>query len=161
MTISVGERIPSATLHHLTTDGVKEVSTEALFRGKKVVVFGLPGAFTPICTARHVPGYLEQAEAFKAKGVDTIACVSVNDAYVMDAWGKHQGVDHRILMLADGSGTFTAALGLTLDLGLHGLGRRSQRYAMVVEDGVVRSLDVEADAGQLQVSMADGVLAKL
>ena len=161
MTISVGERVPAATLQHLSDDGLEDVSTETLFRGKKVVVFGLPGAFTPICSARHVPGYLAQADAFKAKGVDTIACVSVNDAYVMDAWGKQQCVDDRILMLADGSGTFTAALGLILDLGLHGLGLRSQRYAMIVEDGVVKSLDVEPDAGRVQVSMADGMLAKL
>ena len=161
MTISVGERVPAATLHHLTADGPKAISTDEVFAGKKVVVFGLPGAYTPTCSARHVPSFLEHAEQLAAKGVDTIACVSVNDAFVMGAWGKDLGVGDKILMLADGSGEFTTALGLTQDLSERGLGIRSQRYAMIVEDGIVKTLDVETAPGQMEVSGADSVLAKL
>ncbi|MFQ5955127.1 MAG: peroxiredoxin [Kiloniellales bacterium] len=161
MTISVGDRIPSATLRHLTADGLQDISTDELFRRKKVVVFGLPGAFTRTCSGRHVPSFLERAEELRAKGVDTIACVSVNDAYVMDAWSKDMGVGDKILMLADGNCEFTNAVGLSQDLSDRGFGIRSQRYAMIVEDGIVKTLDVEAAPGEMKVSGADSVLAKL
>lgn len=161
MTISVGDRIPSATLRRMGADGPEEITTEALFGGKLVVVFGLPGAFTPTCSAKHVPSYVQNADALKAKGVDSIACVSVNDAFVMGAWGKDQGVGDKIMMLADGSHEFTDAIGLNLDLNERGLGMRSQRYAMIVEDGVVKSLEVELSPGTMSVSGADNVLGKL
>ena len=161
MTIKVGDKVPSATLSHMTADGPAEITTDQLFSGKKVVLFALPGAFTPTCSAKHVPGFLKNAQAIKGKGVDTIACLSVNDAFVMGAWGKDQGVGDNILMLADGSGAFTKAAGLELDLTARGMGVRSHRYAMVVEDGVVKSLDVEENPGGLDVSSAESVLAAL
>ena len=144
MTINVGDKIPAGTLHHKTADGVDEISTDAMFGGKKVVVFALPGAFTPTCSAKHLPGFVQHADAIKAKGVDTIACVSVNDAFVMDAWGKDQSVADKVMMIADGSAAFTKSLGLELDLVARGMGVRSQRYAMIVEDGTVTGLMVEA-----------------
>ena len=159
MTIKVG--VPSATLSHMTDDGPAEITTDQLFSGKKVVLFALPGAFTPTCSAKHVPGFLKNAQAIKGKGVDTIACLSVNDAFVMGAWGKDQGVGDNILMLADGSGAFTKAAGLELDLTARGMGVRSHRYAMVVEDGVVKSLDVEENPGGLDVSSAEKILDAL
>jgi peroxiredoxin len=161
MTISVGDRVPSATLKQMTADGPQDVTTDSLFAGKKVVVFGVPGAFTPTCSAKHVPGFLERSEDFKAKGVDAVACVSVNDAFVMGAWGKHQGVGDKIAMLADGSCDFTKALGLDIDLSGRGLGTRSARYAMVVDDGVVQGLEVESSPAELSVSSAESMLAKL
>ncbi len=161
MTISVGDRIPSATLRHLTADGLQEVSTEALFGGKKVVVFGLPGAFTQTCSAKHLPGFVQSAGDLKAKGVDAIACVSVNDALVMDAWGKDKGVGDRVMMLADGNCEFTNAPGLTQYMSARGFAIRSRRYAMVVDDGVVKSLDIETGPGEVTVSGAAAVLAKL
>ena len=161
MTIKVGAKVPSATLSHMTADGPAEITTDQLFSGKKVVLFALPGAFTPTCSAKHVPGFLKNAQALKGKGVDTIACLSVNDAFVMGAWSKDQGVGDNILMLADGSGAFTKAVGLELDLTARGMGVRSHRYAMVVEDGVVKSLDVEENPGGLDVSSAESVLAAL
>ena len=161
MTIKVGDKVPSATLSHMTADGPAEITTDQLFSGKKVVLFALPGAFTPTCSAKHVPGFLKNAQALKGKGVDTIACLSVNDAFVMGAWSKDQGVGDNILMLADGSGAFTKAVGLELDLTARGMGVRSHRYAMVVEDGVVKSLDVEENPGGLDVSSAESVLAAL
>jgi len=160
MTIAVGDRIPSATLHRMTADGPEKVTTDDLFAGKRVAVFGLPGAFTPTCSARHVPGFLAKAEAFRAKGVDRIVCVSVNDAWVMDAWGKSQGVGDDIAMLADGGGAFTKALGLAIDLTGAGLGVRSKRYSMLVEDGVVKALHAEEATG-LTISDADTLLADL
>ncbi len=161
MPISVGDRVPSVTLTQPTADGPQPVSTDSLFAGKKVVVFGVPGAFTPTCSAKHVPGYLQRADDLAAKGVDAIACVSVNDAFVMGAWGKDQCVGDRIAMLADGSCELTKALGLDLDLSSRGMGVRSQRYAMVVEDGVVTHLEVEPSPAAVSVSGADSVLAKL
>ncbi len=161
MTIKVGDKLPSATLAHMTNDGPAEVGTDELFGGKKVVMFAVPGAFTPTCSAKHVPSFLNNADALKGKGVDTIACLSVNDPFVMGAWGKDQDVGDKILMLADGSAAFTKALGLELDLTERGLGVRSHRYAMVVEDGVVKSLDVEENPGGLDVSSAESVLAGL
>ena len=161
MTINVGDKIPEATLMHMTADGPAPISTGELFGGKKVVLFGLPGAFTPTCSAKHVPGFVQNAEAIKAKGVDTIACLSVNDAFVMGAWADAQGTGDKVLMLADGSGAFTKAAGLELDLTARGMGVRSQRYAMVVEDGVIKSLRIEENPGGLDVSSAENVLSDL
>jgi len=160
MAITVGDRVPSATLQHMTADGPADISTDEIFGGKKVVLFALPGAFTPTCSAKHLPGFVQQAEAIKAKGVDTIACLSVNDPFVMGAWGKAQGVGDAVLMLADGSGDFTKAVGLQLDLSGRGFGLRSQRYAMIVDDGVVTALNVE-EGGAFQVSSAETILAAL
>ncbi len=160
MTLQVGDRIPSVTLAHMTADGPAAVSTDELFSGKKVVLFALPGAFTPTCSAQHVPGFVQNADAIKAKGVDTIACLSVNDAFVMGAWGKDQGVGDKVLMLADGSADFTKAVGLELDLTERGFGLRSQRYAMVVEDGVVTALHVEPGSG-FGASSAENILEVL
>jgi peroxiredoxin len=160
MTIEIGGRVPAATLHRLTASGLEAVTTEALFAGKKIVVFGLPGAFTRTCSARHLPGYVTNAAEILEKGVDAIACVSVNDAFVMNAWGKAHGADGKVMMLGDGSGELTRALGLELDRRKEGMGMRSQRYAMVVEDGVVTALAVEP-AGQYGVSSAEAILAAL
>jgi peroxiredoxin (alkyl hydroperoxide reductase subunit C) len=143
-----------------TAEGSKEVSTDEVFAGKKVVLFAVPGAFTPTCSARHMPGYLENMDALRDKGVDTIACIAVNDVFVMDAWAKSMGIDGRIMMLADGSGAFTKALGLELDLVARGLGMRSQRYVMVAENGRVTHLAVEPPGG-FEVSKAESVLAVL
>lgn len=158
--IKVGETIPNAKLIQAMPDGPKEITTEELFGGKKVVLFAVPGAFTPTCSARHMPGFLEHMPDFKEKGVDTVACVAVNDPFVMTAWAKDQGVDDRIVMLADGSASFTKALGLELDLTARGLGVRSARYAMVVDHGKVVSLNVEAPGG-FDVSRAEVVLESL
>src|ERR1700749_3198691 len=153
MTIKVGDKIPSTTLMEMQ-DGPTPVTTEQLFKGKKVALFALPGAFTPTCSAKHVPGFVQNSDALKAKGVDTIACVSVNDAFVMGAWGKDQGAGDKVLMLADGNGDFTRAVGLEMDGTKFGMGKRSQRYSMIVDDGVVTSLNVEAP-GAFEVSSAD------
>ena len=158
--IKVGDTVPAHKLTAATADGPKEVTTQELFTGKKVVLFAVPGAFTPTCSARHLPGFVENLDALMAKGVDTVACVAVNDVFVMTAWTKSQNVDERMMMLADGSGTFTKALGLELDLTARGLGIRSQRYAMVVEDGRVTHLAVEPPGG-FEVSRAESVLAVL
>ncbi len=160
MTIQVGDSIPAVKLMQATAEGPKEVSTEELFKGKTVVLFGVPGAFTPTCSAKHLPGFVTQAEALKAKGVDTIACMSVNDAFVMGAWGKDQGITDQVVMLADGSAVFTKALGLELDLTARGLGVRSQRFALVAKDGKVTHVGVEA-AGAFEVSKAEAILAVL
>jgi peroxiredoxin len=160
MTINVGDRIPAATLKQMTKDGPANVTTDQLFAGKKVVLFSVPGAFTPTCHARHLPGYVEKLDALKAKGVDTVACVAVNDVFVMDAWGKASGVGDRILMLADGNAEFTKALGLELDASGFGMGTRGKRFAMIVQDGVVKQLNVES-AGEFRVSAADYVLGQL
>lgn len=158
--IKTGDAIPTMKLSAATAEGPKEMSTADVFAGKKVVLFATPGAFTPTCSVRHVPGFLQNMDALKAKGVDTVVCTSVNDVFVMDAWRKELGVDDRILMLADGSGVLAKALGLELDLTARGLGMRSQRYAMVVEDGKVTHLGVEAP-GDFDVSKAESVLAML
>ncbi len=160
MTIKVGDKVPSATLYEMGAEGPSAVSTDDFFKGRKVVLFAVPGAFTPTCSAKHVPGFLNNAAEIKAKGVDAIACVSVNDAFVMGAWGKDQGVGDNIAMLADGSGDFTKAAGLELDLSERGLGVRSKRYAMVVEDGVVKTLN-EEEGGALSISSAENVLEAL
>ena len=151
MTIKVGEKIPSLSLQQKTADGIEQVSTDEFFKGRKVVIFALPGAFTPTCSAKHLPGFIKNADAIKAKGVDEIACVSVNDAFVMDAWGTSQNAGDAVAMLADGSAIFANELGLGLDLVSKGMGPRSQRYAMIVDDGTVSVLNVE-EAGAFDVS---------
>jgi peroxiredoxin (alkyl hydroperoxide reductase subunit C) len=159
MTIKVGDSIPTMKLMQATADGPKEVSTADLFKGK-VVLFAVPGAFTPTCSAKHLPGFVEHVAAMKAKGVDTVVCVSVNDAFVMGAWGKAQGVGDDIVMLADGSAAFTKALGLELDLVARGMGVRSQRFALIAQNGVVTHLAIEAPGG-FDVSRAEAILAAL
>ena len=143
MTIKVGDKVPSATLRYVTPDGVQAVSTEDFFRGKKVALFAVPGAFTRTCSQRHLPSYVTHAAELKAKGVDTIACIAVNDQFVMNAWGKEHGADGKIVMLGDGSGDFAKAMGLELDRVKEGMGMRTQRYSMLVDDGVVKALHVE------------------
>ena len=157
MTVQIGDRIPSSTLTRATDDGPKPVSTDEIFAGKTVALFAVPGAFTPTCSAKHLPGYIEHADALKAAKVDEIWCVSVNDAFVMGAWGREQGAASKVRMIADGSGEWTRALGLELDLTARGLGVRSQRYSMLLEDGVVKSLNIE-EAGKYEVSTPEKML---
>lgn len=159
MTIKIGDPIPTGTLTTMTDTGPTPMSTDELFGGKKVVLFAVPGAFTPTCSAKHLPGFVERADEILARAVDTIACMAVNDVFVMNAWGKSAGAD-RILMLADGNGDYTKALGLELDATAWGMGHRSQRFAMIVEDGRVIDLFVEAP-GEFRVSSAEHVLGKL
>ena len=161
MTINVGDRIPSVTLKQLTSEGVKEFTTDEIFRGKRIVLIAVPGAFTPACSQRHLPGYVDKAADIKAKGIDEIACVAVNDAFVMGAWGRDQKAEGKVRMLADGSGDFARTLGLELDLSKGGLGIRSKRYSMLVDDGVVKSLNVEQQPGQVEASGADAMLRSL
>jgi peroxiredoxin len=160
MTIKVGDKVPSATLMQMKGGAPQPLKTDDLFSGKKVVVFALPGAFTPTCSAKHLPGFVQHAEEFKKKGVDAIACISVNDAFVMGAWGENQSVGDKVLMLADGNGDFTRALGLEFDGSRFGMGKRSQRFAMIVDNGVVTHLDVE-EPGAFSVSSAEHVLQQL
>ena len=160
MTIKVGDTIPPMKLMQATAEGPKEISTDEIFKGKKVVLFAVPGAFTPTCSARHLPGFVQNIEALRAKGVDTVACIAVNDAFVMGAWGKDQGTDGKVLMLADGSAAFAKALGLELDLMGRGMGVRSQRYALVADNGKVTHLAVEQPGG-FEVSKAESILAAL
>ena len=158
--IKVGDAIPSMKLMQATADGPKEISTDELFRGKTVALFAVPGAFTPTCSAKHLPGFVEHAAALKAKGADSIVCMAVNDPFVMGAWAKSQGVGEDIVMLADGSAAFTKALGLELDLVARGLGIRSQRFALIAKDGTVTHLAIEAPGG-FDVSRAEAVLAAM
>ena len=160
MTIKVGDKLPSVTLSEATAEGPKPVKTDDFFKGKRVALFAVPGAFTPTCSARHLPSFKDHAADLKAKGVDTIACVSVNDVFVMKAWGEAQGVGDDIVMLADGNGEFTRAMGLVMDGSPNGMGQRSQRYSMIVEDGIVTQLNLEAP-GEFKVSSADYLLAEL
>ena len=160
MTIQVGDSIPSAKLMQATAEGPKEISTEELFGGKTVVLFGVPGAFTPTCSAKHLPGFVQNYDALVAKGADLIACMAVNDAFVMGAWGKDQGVGDKVVMLADGSADFTKKLGLELDLVARGLGVRSQRFMLVAKGGKVTHIAVEAP-GAFEVSKAEAALAAL
>src|SRR6478752_7970598 len=160
MTIKVGDQIPSMKLMMGTPEGPKETTTDDVFKGKKVVLFAVPGAFTPTCSVKHLPSFVQNADALKAKGVDTIACIAVNDAFVMGAWGKEQGTDGKVTMLADGSAAFTKAIGLELDLNGRGMGVRSQRYALVAENGKVTHLGVEQPGG-FEVSRAEAILAHL
>ena len=160
MAIGVGDKIPSGALTKMGADGPEPVSTEDLFGGKKVVMFAVPGAFTPTCSAQHLPGFVEKAEEIKAKGVDTIACLSVNDVFVMDAWGKDQNAGGKVEMLADGSAALTQGMGTVLDLTDRGLGVRSSRYSMIVEDGTVTQVNME-EGGGFEVSDADTILGQL
>ncbi len=160
MTIQVGDKIPSATFTRMSDDGPRPVTTDELFSGKKVVLFSVPGAFTPTCSAAHLPGYVVHYDEFAAKGVDTVACTAVNDVFVMDAWGKAGNVQDGLLMLADGNGEFVKAIGLELDGTGFGMGTRGQRFALVADNGVVTHLAVEAP-GKFEVSAAEAVLAEL
>ena len=160
MTIKAGDRLPSGTLKTMTKDGPKDVSTDELFKGKTVVLFSVPGAFTPTCDAKHLPGFVQQAEALKAKGVDTVACMAVNDVFVMNAWGKNSNVGDKVLMLADGNATYSKALGLELDASGFGMGTRGQRFAIVARDGVATIVNIEAP-GQFKVSAAEHILGQL
>ena len=159
MTIKAGDKIPSIELNTMTSDGPDGITTDDLFNGKKVILFGLPGAFTPTCSAKHVPGYVQHADAIKAKGVDTIACISVNDAFVMGAWGKDQNVGDKVMMLADGSAEFTKAAGLELDLVDRGMGVRCQRFSMIVDNGVIQSINI--DEGTFDKTSAEQALSDL
>jgi peroxiredoxin len=160
MAISVGDRIPDVTLRTMTNDGPAAIGSEEALGKGKVVLFAVPGAFTPTCSDHHLPGFVLRAEDILAKGVDSIACVAVNDPFVMGAWGQVQGTEGKVLMLSDGNGEFTAAMGLELDGSGFGLGTRSQRYAAIIDDGVIAELMVESAPG-LDVSSADSVLSKL
>jgi len=160
MTIKPGDKLPTTDLQTMGADGVETISSDDLFAGKKVVLFALPGAFTPTCSASHLPGYVVSSADIFARGVDLIACLSVNDAFVMDAWGKQHNVGEQVMMIADGSAHFTRAIGLELDLDARGMGIRSQRYAMVIDDGVVVTLNIEAPA-KFEVSDAQTVLSTL
>jgi peroxiredoxin len=160
MAISVGDTIPDVKLSYILDDSIGEGSTQGLLGEGKVVLFAVPGAFTPTCSDYHLPGFVLRAEELAAKGVDTVACISVNDAFVMSAWGKSQNVGSSVVLLADGNGEFAEAIGLDLNGFDWGMGKRSQRYAMILQDGVVQSINVEPDGG-LSVSSADAVLALL
>ncbi len=160
MTVKVGDTVPTATFTTFTAEGPRPITTDEIFKGKTVALFAVPGAFTPTCSAKHVPGFKAHAAELKDKGVDTIACVSVNDVFVMKAWGENQGAGEDILMLADGNGDFTKAMGLELDARGFGMGLRSQRYSVVVKDGVVSELNVE-QGGEFKVSSAEYMLAQL
>lgn len=161
MTISVGDKLPEATLKTMTADGVKELTTADIFAGKKVVLFGVPGAFTPTCNNNHLPGYLENNDAIRARGVDTVAVVAVNDPFVMGAWEKFTGGEGKITYLADGSGHFAKALGLDIDLSGAGLGLRSKRFSMIVDDGKVKALNVEPVPSQADETAAAKILEQL
>ncbi len=162
MTIAVGDKIPAGLqLTQATEGGPKPVQTDDLFSGKTVVLFAVPGAFTPSCSAQHLPGFVQHADAIKAKGVDAIACVSVNDAFVMGAWGKASGVNDQIVMLADGNGDFVKALDLVIDASGFGMGTRANRFSMVVKDGVVEKLNVESNPSAVDASSAETILGQL
>ena len=160
MTINVGDKIPSAKLRHMTLEGPKEITTDELFKGKKVVLFAVPGAFTPTCSMKHLPGFVGKADAIRTKGVSEIVCLSVNDAWVMEAWGKEQKVGDKVHMVADGNGDLTKALGLDTDISAAGLGLRSKRYSMVVDNGTVTHLNVEKP-GAFEVSTAETILTQV
>ena len=160
MTISTGDRIPDAMLTKVTESGPEAVSTTDFFGGRRVALFSVPGAFTPTCSAKHLPGFVDKAAELKAKGIDEIACTAVNDAFVMKAWGANAGVDSKITMLADGNADFVSALGLTMDGSKFGMGKRGQRFSMVVNDGVVEQLNIEA-GGEFRVSAAEYMLEQL
>jgi len=160
MTIQVGDKLPETTFAVMTENGPEQVASKDFFAGKKVALFSVPGAFTPTCSAKHLPGFIEKEADLKSKGVDAIACTAVNDPFVMGAWGKAAGADGKVTMLADGNGTFAEAIGLTMDGSKFGLGTRGQRYSMVVNDGVVEQLNVEGP-GEFRVSSADHMLGQL
>lgn len=158
--IKIGDTLPSVTFMNMGAEGPLPLATTDIFAGKRVALFSVPGAFTPTCSAKHLPGFIDSAEALRSKGVDSIACVSVNDVFVMDAWGREQKAGTDVQMLADGNGTFADAIGLSFDGSGFGMGKRAQRYAMVVNDGVVEHLFVEAP-GEFQVSSAEHMLETL
>lgn len=160
MTIAVGDKIPSTTLIKVTANGPEPVSSDDYFAGRRIALFSVPGAFTPTCSAKHLPGFVERADELRARGIDEIACTAVNDAFVMSAWGKSAGVDDKITMLADGNGQFVQALGLSMDGSKFGMGTRGQRFSMVVNDGTVEQLNVEA-GGEFRVSAAEYMLEQL
>jgi len=160
MTISVGDTIPQTNFVKATPDGPQPVSSDAFFKGRTVALFSVPGAFTPTCSARHLPGFVEKADEFRAKGVDEVACTAVNDAFVMGAWSEHGGAGDKVTMLADGNGDFAKAVGLTMDGSKFGMGARGQRYSMLVRDGVVEQLNVE-EPGAFNVSSAEYMLERL
>ena len=160
MTIKPGDKIPAATLMEMQDGKPAPVSTDSFFAGKKVALFALPGAFTPTCSAKHVPGYVDNYDTLKSKGIDAIACVSVNDAFVMGAWGKDQKADGKVHMLADGNGDFARAIGLEFDASKFGMGKRSQRYSMIVDNGVVKTVNVE-EPGAFEVSSAEHIITQL
>lgn len=161
MTIKVGDKIPDATLMHMTDKGPQPMSVKDIFDGKKVVLFALPGAFTPTCSNQHLPGFIKNADAIKAKGVSTIACLSVNDAFVMGAWGKAQNAGDKVLMLADGNAELTKKLGLELDASGFGMGLRSKRYALIVDNRVVKHIGIETNPGAAVDSGAEKILSLL
>ena len=160
MTIKVGDKMPAGTLTLATKDGPQKVSAEDFFKGKKVALFSVPGAFTPTCDAKHLPGFVEKADEFKAKGIETIGCMSVNDAFVMKAWGKAQNVEGKVQMIADGNAEYSKALGLEMDASGFGMGTRGQRFSLLIDDGVVKQVNVEAK-GEFKVSSADYLLGQL
>ena len=160
MAVKEGDRVPSATFKVMGPDGPQDLNSDELFGGKTVALFSVPGAFTPTCSAKHLPGFVQNAAALKAKGIDTIACTAANDVFVMDAWGKDQSTGDAVTMLADGSADFAKALGLELDLTPRGMGMRAQRYSMVVKDGVVDKLNVE-EPGAFELSSAEHILSQL
>ena len=160
MTIAVGEQMPQVNFTTMTEEGPQPVPPSELFAGKKVALFSVPGAFTPTCSLKHLPGFVQQCETLLEKGIDTVCCMSVNDVFVMDAWGKSQGADGKVLMLADGNGEFTKAIGLELDASGFGMGLRSQRFSLVANDGVVEILNVES-GGEFRVSTAEYMLEQL
>jgi peroxiredoxin len=160
MTIKIGDTMPAGTFKHLTKDGPQALTTDQLFKGKTVALFSVPGAFTPTCDAKHLPGFVQHAGDIKARGVDTIACMAVNDVFVMGAWGKHSNVGDAVLMLADGNGDYAKALGLELDATGFGMGLRGKRFSLLVKDGVVKQLNVEGP-GEFKVSSAEHLLTQL
>ena len=160
MSISVGDRLPKATLVKATADGPQPIDSEDYFRGRRIALFSVPGAFTPTCSARHLPGFIDKADEMRGKGVDEIACIAVNDAFVMQAWGESSGATGKVTMLADGNGDFARALGLTMDGSKFGLGERGQRWSAIVDDGVVEQLNVE-EPGAFNVSSADYLMERL
>ncbi len=160
MTIKVGDKIPSVTLRYMGASGPATVTTDDLTKGKKVVLFNVPGAFTPTCSAKHLPGFVQNADKIKAKGVDTVACVSVNDAFVMDAWGKAQNTGDKVMMLADGNGDLARAMGVEMDGTGFGLGQRARRYSMVIDNGKVTKLNLE-EAGKFEISSAEKMLEQI
>lgn len=160
MSINVGDKLPATTFTKMTENGPEAVDSESYFKGRKVALFSVPGAFTPTCSAKHLPGYVDQAAQLKAKGIDEIACTAVNDAFVMGAWGKAAKADEAVTLLADGNGDFAKAVGLTMDGSQYGLGTRGQRFSMVVNDGTIEQLNVEAP-GEFKVSSAEHMLGQL
>ncbi len=160
MSIKVGDKMPQGQFMHMGAKGPEPIATDELFKGKKVVLFSVPGAFTPTCSAKHLPGFVENSDALKKKGIDTIACMAVNDVFVMNAWGKSGNADGKVVMLADGNGEYARALGLELDATKFGMGKRGQRFSIIVDDGVVKQLNVEAP-GEFKVSSAETALSQL